>query len=416
MNVWIVNPFDNLPLEGYRPMRFWLMAEAFRRIGDNVVYWTSDFSHANKKKRVIASHVQTPFDVEFLKTREYRKNVSIKRLLSHRSLAATFRRTAFAAIKEGRYSAPDLIIASSPPLGLVDAAHSVAAKTGAKVIVDVMDAWPETFERVVPRMLLWPLRRLAKRNYLRAAAITTVADNYAELVRSYGFCGDIRRFYHGIAIKGDCPHRRGGTVPMQVHTPEGDCPPTPEGDCPHGRGGTVPMRVVYAGSMGLSYDLKTVLEAAKILGSAVTLDIAGKGEAEAALKEFAGREALSSVRFHGYLGEEALERLLESCDVGVVPMDPASCVGVPYKLADYAKSGLAVVSSLGGESAAMLAKYGSGVSYRLGDATGLADALRSVAPRLDAMKAASRRMALEEFDSAAIYERYVGYAKKIVDA
>lgn len=176
------------------------------------------------------------------------------------------------------------------------------------------------------------------------------------------------------------------------------------------------MRVVYAGSMGLSYDLKTVLEAVKILNGAVTLDIAGKGEQESSLGEFVAREGIEGVRFHGYLSEEDLARLLASGDVGLVPMDPSSCVGVPYKLADYARASLAVASSLGGESSALLAEYSSGVSYRFGDAAGLAEALRSIAPRLAAMKAASRRMALAEFDAAAIYDRYVAYAKKIVDA
>ena len=53
MTVWIVNPFDNLPLEGYRPQRYWLMAQAFAAAGHDVVYWTSDFSHANKAPRIV---------------------------------------------------------------------------------------------------------------------------------------------------------------------------------------------------------------------------------------------------------------------------------------------------------------------------------------------------------------------------
>ena len=51
MTVWIQNPFDNLPQEGFRKQRYWLMAEAFVRAGHDVVYWTSDFSHATKAPR-----------------------------------------------------------------------------------------------------------------------------------------------------------------------------------------------------------------------------------------------------------------------------------------------------------------------------------------------------------------------------
>ena len=51
MTVWIINPFDNLPMEGFRPQRYWLMARAFAKAGHKVTYWTSDFSHAFKRRR-----------------------------------------------------------------------------------------------------------------------------------------------------------------------------------------------------------------------------------------------------------------------------------------------------------------------------------------------------------------------------
>lgn len=403
MNVWIVNPFDNLPLEGYRPMRFWLMSEAFRKAGHNVVYWTSDFSHANKKKRVLDSGVEAPFDIEILETEPYFKNVSLRRLMSHRKLAKTFLKVAREAIRAGRRKIPDLIIASSPPLGLVDASHTIASETGARVIVDIMDAWPETFERVVPRFLLWPLRRKARRNYLRAAAITTVADNYVEIARSYGFSKDIRRFYHGIT-KGDRPLNPKGDSPLtnrSKHHPS---------SLIHTSTGTVPLRIVYAGNMGRSYDLVTAVEAVRELSGMATLDIAGKGEQEEALKELVERKGIKGVKFHGYLSEAELDDLLKRCDVGLVPMDPSSCVGIPYKLADYAKSSLAVVSSLGGESARLLNEYGAGVSYSFGNSASLVNAVKSILPRLDEMRKASSRMLDEQFDASKIYDSYVDFA------
>jgi hypothetical protein len=51
MRVWIESPFDNLPQEGFRKQRFWLMAEAFARRGHEVVYWTGDFNHIGKTRR-----------------------------------------------------------------------------------------------------------------------------------------------------------------------------------------------------------------------------------------------------------------------------------------------------------------------------------------------------------------------------
>lgn len=396
MNVWIINPFDNLPLEGYRPMRFWLMTEAFCRAGHNVVYWTSEFSHANKKKRVLNTECEVPFKLEILETVPYFKNVSLRRFYSHRKLAKTFLKSAHSAINSGRYSSPNLIIASSPPLELVDAAHSIASKVGAKVIVDIMDAWPETFERIVPRFLLWPLRRLAKRNYLRADVITTVADNYAELARSYGYTKDISRFYHGIILSGDSPLTNQKPLPSS-----------------HPSKGTVPLRIVYAGNMGRSYDLKTAIEAVEMLGDLVTLDIAGKGDQEASLKAMVNEKGIRGVKFHGYLSNQELSQLLSECDVGLVPMDPKSCVGIPYKFADYAKNSLAIVSSLGGESAELLSKYGAGESYEYGNSASLVSSIKAIMPRITAMRQASSKLVEENFDAIKIYDKYVEYATNL---
>ena len=84
MTVWIENPFDNLPAEGFRPQRYWLMAEAFAKAGHNVTLWTSDFSHAKKAPRIL-SKVEAPFRLKLIKTPPYSGNVSFKRIAGGRT-------------------------------------------------------------------------------------------------------------------------------------------------------------------------------------------------------------------------------------------------------------------------------------------------------------------------------------------
>ena len=152
------------------------------------------------------------------------------------------------------------------------------------------------------------------------------------------------------------------------------------------------------------------MEAVALLDGA-TLEIAGKGDCEADLRSAAEDPRLKGrVAFRGYLGEGELAAFLASGDVGLVPMSPESCVGIPYKLADYSRAGLAVASSLGGESDRLLAKYGAGTVYRPGDAKSLAEAVRRLVPRLAEAKRASRRMAESEFDASRIYGDYVRFA------
>ena len=76
MKVWIINPFDNLPVEGYRPQRYWLMAEEFSAAGHDVVLWTQNWSHAKKLKREELPSFSS-FELKYVSVPGYSKNISI---------------------------------------------------------------------------------------------------------------------------------------------------------------------------------------------------------------------------------------------------------------------------------------------------------------------------------------------------
>ena len=79
-------------------------------------------------------------------------------------------------------------------------------------------------------------------------------------------------------------------------------------------------------------------------------------------------------------------------------------MGVPYKFCDYSQAGLAIVSSLGGESSALLEKYRCGVTYNAGDVASLVAAIRKA---MTLERGASRTMCAAEFDAVKIYDGYV---------
>ena len=389
MRVWIINPFDNLPLEGYRPQRYWLLSQAFAEAGHDVVYWTSDFSHANKAPRVVDDPTKWPegypncsnvrFSVVLVPTPPYAKNVSFARIRSHRALARNW----LAAAMEQEHK-PGLILASLPPIGLPLAAKAYADEVGAKFIVDIMDDWPGTFYRLLPRGLRWlgPVlfsgsRRKARYLYSHAALVTGCSDRYGALARSAG-APAFYRAYHGIEF----PRSNNQTIKQSKQSND--------------------LSLLYLGNLGRTYDLPTLLKAVEKMPD-VTLDVAGAGAQESLLKAC----RCARVRFHGYCGAERLEALLKQADIGIVPMQPESCVGIPYKIADYARAGLAVASSLGGESGELLTRYGAGEAYEGGNVDSLVAALERLRARLAEAKAASRRLAEAEFDARRIYADYV---------
>lgn len=375
MRVWIVNPFDNLPAEGNRPQRYWLMCRAFARAGHDVTLWTSDFSHSRKARRVMDSAFPDPgFCVKMVHTPPYGANICLRRIYSHFALARRWTRLAAAEER------PDLVVASSPPLSLCAAARRFCKARGVPFVVDVMDAWPETFERVAPRLLLAPLARTARANYRAADAISAVSERYVDLVRSYGTTAPVRLFYHGIEIPSGME---------RTHPAEGD------------------FTIAYAGSMGASYDLATVIEAVKGMDG-VRLELAGTGPQEPSLRALA--DGCGRIVFHGYVGDAELRAMLARANAAVVPMFPASCVGVPYKLADYAAAGLPVLNSLEGETARLIDENGAGASYSAGDAKSFAAALE----RLRSMDGASLRAGAARlarlFDADLVYGEYVTWA------
>ena len=380
MTVWIQNPFDNLPSEGYRKQRYWLMAEAFVRAGHFVVYWTSDFSHARKTFRRLDVQSFSRLEVRQVQTLSYSKNVSLARIRSHRAYAKEWLRLARDA---GR---PDLIVTSVPTLSAALAALGLGRMFGSKVVVDVQDAWPETFERLAPRgfrwlahLLLTPWRMDARSMiYCKADLVTGVCDRYRELTGRE----DYYRAYLGIEKSSfakateDKGERWAAGINRKI-------------------------RLVYSGNLGKSYDLGTVVKAVEANGD-FELDVAGYGDFACACPR---------VKFHGMLSAPDLQALFEQCDVGIVPMANESWVGIPNKFFDYSAAGLAIVSSLGGESAHLLRKYRCGVTYRYGDAASLAAAIRQV---MTFDRGASRTMCAVEFDARMIYDAYVARVTALV--
>jgi len=374
MTVWIENPFDNLPAEGFRPQRYWLMAEAFARAGHAVTLWTSDFSHAKKAPRTL-SKIEAPFRLKLVKTPPYSGNVSFRRIASHRAYAANWLADARAETRES--GKPDVIVVSMPPLSTADAALTMKKEFDAKIVVDVMDAWPETFERLFPAPLkflsviaLLPLRRAAKRAYRGADLVTGVCDAYGDIARANG-AREYARFYHGI----DTSKARATNVQRP------------------------PLSFVYAGNFGRGYDLSAAIKAI-LENEDATLDIAGAGEREAEWRVLAAHSP--RIRFHGYLSGDELDKLLGNASIGIIPLSDDTFVGLPYKLGDYAAHNLRMVTSLRGECAAILERHNAGAVYDAKDANSFMAAAKKVqasTPDFDSL--------LSELNAEKIYTAYV---------
>ena len=395
MTVWICNPFDILPGEGGRQMRYALLAEALVLAGHRVVFWSSDFHHLLKSRRTVSSvYCHNGIDVRLVPTFPYYRNVGIRRLRSHRRFAQEWRKQAIAYVAQTEQN-PDVILCSTPPLSLFPVGEWLAKQFHAKIFLDVMDVWPETFYRVLPkwcrslgRLLFMPLHRKVQGAYNRADGMSSVAEAYRPIIKRH----DLKVFPHGMKLPDYAEYEKK----------------------------TQELRLCYIGNLGSGYCLEAIMAGMEQLikrQKAVQLTVAGDGPKRELVEKYAS--VYPQIRYTGFVDYCKLDLILRDSDVGVVPMKADSGVSIPYKIADYAGYGLAVLNGLGGTAEKVLAEYGAGVPYQVESPVSFVDAVNGMLDnpsRVARMKRNARKLAEEKFDATTIYPDFVRWIEQVVEA
>jgi glycosyltransferase involved in cell wall biosynthesis len=392
MRVWLVTAAEPIPSDGVRPMRFMGLARALAGRGHEVTLWTQTFFHHTKRHRFATDteYVAEGYRVVVLRAFGYRTNISLRRYASHWRFARRL-----AGAMPGR-PAPDVVVASLPPLDTAAAVAEYCARRAIPFLVDVIDPWPDVFVELLPpalqragRAVSSPLRRQATRIVRRAHTVTAISRRYAEWAERLGAP-------HPVATAVFHPAVQLGSYDPRARDPRD--------------GG--PLRVVYAGALGRAYDLDCVLDCARLLaagGSAVEFAIAGEGPERARLERRAA--GLTNVRFLGWLDAPALAALLAASDLGLACYRRDATQTVTYKLFEYAAAGLPVVCSLAGEMGELIREAGAGRVYRAEDPADLARvlcALDAARGELARMRQRARALAEGHGDAGRVYGAMAG--------
>jgi glycosyltransferase involved in cell wall biosynthesis len=164
------------------------------------------------------------------------------------------------------------------------------------------------------------------------------------------------------------------------------------------------------GQLSHSYDLATVIKAARLvysqIGMQVRFFIAGDGIDRSRL-EFAAKD-LPIVSFTGWLSHPSVVALLRLSTGGLVSYARDATQSLPYKPFEYMAAGLVLLSSLTGEMESLIRNDGIGVQYTAGSAeslaTGIVELIRDPACCAE-MRKKSRSLFEAEFRSDLIYDR-----------
>jgi glycosyltransferase involved in cell wall biosynthesis len=421
MRIWLLKDGETLPVvPGARKLRTWMLADALLERGHEVVWWSSTFSHLQKQLLYTSDQtiiIRTGFELRLLHAGRYQKNVSFQRYRHHRRLAARFASEARACVL------PDVIITAYPQIDLSYEAVRFAREHAIPIWVDVRDYWPDTFaSHLAARLPRWSRWLVPPwlvglglwRDQLRCRHVMRHADGLVSMADSV-----LRWGLHKAKRERSL---RDGVFYLSYTEPETrepDSEALPESvrrlltSHPNRR------ICLFAGAFGGSYDLRTVLEAARMAQTgqrpALAFLLVGAGPSFEQVR--VDSQGLDNVLVMGWQNSAELTAILTHAHIGLIPCTRA-CVdrdALPNKVFEYMAHGLPIVSSLKGELYQWMQEHEIGLHYAAGDASAL---LSQIAQLLDEpellahMRHAAHHLYRESFSQAKIYQAYAQHLEQ----
>ena len=363
-NIWLITVGENLPLpqSKSRLLRTAVLAERLQREGHTVTWWSSTFDHMGKKHwfpEETDYEVLPNYRLILLHGDAYQKNVSLSRIRNHRQVAQGF---AQRAIYEPK---PDVIFCSLPTLELCAEATRYAKTYKVPIAFDIRDLWPDALTDVAPKWARPFSKLLLASQFAEAGFALRNSDGIVGISESYldwglRYAGRARGENGKYDVVLPLGYRPAQKPALASEEREKTSAKTLEGM------GIAPDRFVcwFVGMFGRTYDLSTVIQAARSLEkthSKVLFVLSGDGEFADSLK--AEASGLSNILFTGWVNTEQIACLSERAQVGLMAYALGAPQSLPNKLFEYLSAGIPILTSLKGETSALLEKYHCGLVY-----------------------------------------------------
>lgn len=382
----------------------------FRYIGDflsdagyQVDLITTTFQHWEKAQRDIDAIQKEDykFQLKFIYEPGYRKNIDARRIRSHHIAAKNLTKL---LEQEGDY---DLIYCEIPPNDVALAAAEYAKKKGIPFVPDVNDLWPEAMRMVldipvVSDILFYPLQRDAEKVYSLVSGIIGTSDEYRDRpLKNQKLDVPRKTVYVGNEI---AEFDRG----VKEYSPEIRKQP---GE----------FWVSYAGTIGTSYDIRTMVLAGKALldrgMDQIRIKILGGGPLKEELEELAKEQGCVNVEFVGYAPYPKMAAYLAKSDILVNSFVKKAPQSIVTKIGDYLAAGKPMINTcMSPEFRRKVEADGFGVNILPEDVEILTDAVVELYKDKDScriMGEKARRIAEEQFDRPESYKKIIALIEEL---
>ncbi len=316
----------------YYDNRLFLADEYLKAQGFRTQYLTADYDTV--RKRPFQCHQPDSYQIH---TRPYYKNLTLRRILSHRDFATGMYRHL-----QSLPQVPDIIVAIVPPNFIADYLRRYKRKhPQVKLVIDLYDLWPESFpsselkKLLAPVFSVWALLR--DRTLPIADRILTECDMYRQRL---GLEQDARAYTFPLV------GRRLQGADLTAKLPQ-------QG-----------LSLCYLGSINNIINIPAITKLVDDLFRRlpVTVHVIGKGERqEEFLQALATTQA--QVHFHGevYDPQKKLE-IMSACHFGLNIMKETVCVGLTMKSVDYFSYDLPIINNIPADTAGLVETYQVGLN------------------------------------------------------
>lgn len=320
--------------------RFDYLFKVMKKKHMDVQLITSDFSHNDKHHRCKSKDK----DIILIHEPGYSKNICIKRFYSHYIFAKNVKKYLYEMDR-----IPDIVYCAVPSIDVGKVVSEFCISYNIPFYIDIQDLWPEAFFLVfhvpfISDAIFFLMKRAIDLTYARADHIIAVSDTYRKRALKVNKKGATSQtIYLGTDLNDLDFALDKGMSPLKKDS--------------------YSLWIVYLGTLGRSYDLRTVIMAMKEVQKQhenAQILFLGSGPDEMNLKKYANKNKVNAIFLGRRTYIEAMH-ILNQCDIALNPLVKGAPQSIINKVCDYAALSLPVISSLNNEEYQMLIeKYEAG--------------------------------------------------------
>ena len=385
------------------PSRFYYISKMFAENGFDVDLVCSGFQHFEKRERnrELILKQNYPFHTTFIDVPSYKKNIEFRRVYSNKVAA----KNVMKYIKTQRY---DVIYCSIPANDVAAVVARHCHRNNIPLIIDVEDLWPEAMGMVTKNSLFRKIidiyfLRDAEIAYRFADAVIGTSDEYTQrAMRNQNRNTLCKTIYVGCDL--DSFDDGSGKYMNEIEKPKDE------------------FWVIYAGSISVSYDIRTLVEAGKILldrgYTYVKVKILGTGVLKDELEVLARKTGCTNVSFLGYVAYPKMAAYLKKSDVSLNSFVKGAPQSIVNKVGDYLASGRPIINTLQSkEFMELIEREDVGMNVEPEDADALAKSICTYVENHDLCLRQgknARNTARRYFDRQQTYYQMVQIAERLI--